>query len=52
MDNKKAIKHIDDAFRLISGLTVSGENVDVVFMAKQELREAYKMLSEEEKSDG
>lgn len=52
MDKNKVIKHIDDAFRLISGLAVSGENVDVVFMAKQELREAYKLLSEEVNSDG
>lgn len=52
MDKTKVIKHIDDAFLLISGLAVSGESVDVVFMAKQELREAYKLLSEEAESNG
>ena len=52
MEKNKAIKHLDDAFRLISGLTVSGENVDIVFMAKQELREVYKLLNEEEKANG
>lgn len=52
MDKNKVIKHIDDAFGLICSLTVSGEAVDVIFMAKQELREVYKLLSEEAESNG
>lgn len=47
----KVSKHLDEAFRLISGLSVSGDAVDVIFMVKEELRAAYKLLNEEDKPD-
>lgn len=43
---------LDQAFRWLSRLTVSGESVDYLAMARQELREAYKLLKEEDSQNG
>ena len=50
MDELK--KHIDRAFRLLSGLSVSGDAVDVVAGIREELRAAYKLAEKEDKQDG
>lgn len=49
--NDKAIKHFEEAFRLISNIPVAGDNVEIMAAAKNELRAAYRELKEE-KSDG
>lgn len=49
--NDKAIKHLEEAFRLISNIPVAGDNVEIMAAAKNELRAAYRELKEE-KSDG
>lgn len=45
-------QHIDQAFKIMRKIPVCEENVDLMFMAKEELRAAYKLLSEEEKTNG
>lgn len=47
-----AKEHIDQAFKILCKISVREENVDLMFMAKDELRAAYKLLSEEEKANG
>lgn len=48
----EAAKKLDQAFRWLSKVTVSGESVDYLAMARQELREAYKLLKEENGQNG
>lgn len=43
---------LDQAFRWLSRVTVSGESVDYLAMARQELRAAYQLLGEEDKDGG
>lgn len=43
-------KHMDNAFLWLSKIPVTGESVDYMAMARQELREAFKTLADE-KSD-
>ena len=50
-------KHLDNAFLWLSKIPVTGEAVDMMAMARQELREAFKSLPEEKpdsevKNDG
>lgn len=45
-------KVIDTAFRLISSIPVSGDNVEIMASAKQNLRSAYAMAAEKEEPDG
>ena len=39
-----AKQHIDQAFKIMRKIPVCEENVDLMFMAKEELRSAYKLL--------
>ena len=43
-----AKKHIDRAFNLLRKIPVTEEAVDIMFAAKEELRAAFKALSEKE----
>lgn len=43
-------KHLDSAYLWLSKIPVTGEAVDMMAMARQELREAFKALPDE-KSD-
>lgn len=38
---KKVLEHMDAAYKWLMQLNVSGDNVDFLAMAKQELRAAY-----------
>lgn len=53
---KEAMEHLDHAFAFLSKIPVSGEAVDLLAMARQELRSAYHLLKEQEnekeQSDG
>ena len=44
--------HLDQAFQWLSRVSVSGESVDCLAMARQELRAAYQMLNQEDKANG
>lgn len=46
-------KKMDSAYSLLSRVQVCGENVDLLAMARQELREAFRLLNElkEEEQD-
>lgn len=44
---KETMQHLDEAYRLLSKIPVSGEAVDLLAMARQELRTAYKLLQEQ-----
>ena len=50
----EAATHIDAAYRYASAIMVNGDNVDKLAMARQEMRTAYKLLTEktEEKDNG
>ena len=57
MSNEKIRKHMDTAFLWLSKIPVTGEAVDYMAMARQELREAFKALPDEKtdtevKNDG
>jgi hypothetical protein len=43
-------KHMDNAFLWLSKIPVTGEAVDYMAMARQELREAFKALPDEKTS--
>ena len=43
-----ALKRIEQAFNLLNAIPVKGEAVDIMFMAKEELRAAFKLLSKKE----
>ena len=45
----KAIKHLEETFRLISNIPVAGDNVEIMAAAKSELRAAFRDLKEEKK---
>lgn len=42
-----AKKHLDNAFCWLNKIPVAGEAVDYMAMARQELREAFKALTDE-----
>lgn len=48
------LKKMDSAYGLLARVTVNGENVDLLAMARQELREAFHLMKalEEVKKDG
>ena len=49
----EAIKqHLDSAYAALAKIPVSGEAVDLMAFARQEMRTAYKLANEEEKTDG
>lgn len=43
--------HLDEAFKLISSLSVSGDAVDVVAAARNQLRAAYALIQKQEKEE-
>ena len=47
--SEKTTKHIEEAFRLISNIPVTGDNVEIMAAAKNELRAAFRDLKEEKK---
>lgn len=47
----KVKKHLDNAYLWLSKIPVSGEAVDAMAMARQELREAFKLLPDEKKDE-
>ena len=49
---KMVAKHINEAFKLISSLKVSGDAVDVVAVARNYLRQAYALVENEAKKEG
>lgn len=46
---KDIIKHLDNAYLWISRISVNGENVDYLAMARQEMRTAFQKLQEIDK---
>lgn len=38
---RRAIKHMEEAFKYLNNIPVSGANVDILALARQELRKAY-----------
>ena len=53
---RRAIKHMEEAFKYLNSITVSGANVDILALARQELRKAYQEVKDceepEEGTDG
>ena len=49
---RRSIKHMEDAFRYLNNITVSGGNVDVLALARQELRKAYQEIKDCEEPEG
>lgn len=45
---KELMEHLDKAYSWISKVSVSGENVDFLAMARQELRAAFQSAKKEE----
>lgn len=45
-------KLLDEAFRLLSGIPVRGDQVDIMAAARGKLRTLYQLLGEEAKNDG
>lgn len=45
-------QHLDKAYAALAKIPVSGEAVDLMAFVRQELRAAYQLASEEEKTDG
>lgn len=41
-------KKLDNAYQMLGKLPVTGDAVDVMFFARQELREAYKLAGDPE----
>lgn len=51
--DEKLKKHLDAAYIWLSKIPVSGESVDAMAMARQELRTAWSILNDDEvKKDG
>lgn len=50
----EAQKELDRAFRLLSGIAVSGDGVELMAAARESLRKAYQLSGpeKEEESDG
>lgn len=48
---KEIKKHLDNAFGFLSRIPVTGDSVDMLALARQELREVYQMLNEQEKKN-
>ena len=45
--NRDVKKHMDNAFHWLSKIPVSDNSVDYMAMARQELREAFKLIPDE-----
>lgn len=45
--NRDVRKHMDNAFQWLSKIPVSDNSVDYMAMARQELREAFKLIPDE-----
>lgn len=54
MDNEKIKKLMDSAYNLLSTVPVTGDAVERMAVARQQLRQAYKLLdaAEQEGTDG
>ncbi len=52
MDRNTLKKKLEGVWALLERLTVSGENVDLLAAARQELRALYLLAREEEKDNG
>ena len=48
---KEVNEKLNKVFKWLSAIPVSGEAMDLMFAAKQELRAAYKILNESKKED-
>lgn len=51
MDRRLVKNHLDKAFQYISALQVNGDAVDLVALARAELRAAWKELEKETEGD-
>lgn len=51
MDKEKIKKLMENAYNLISTFPVSGDNAEKMAIARQSLREAFRLIDEEE-TDG
>ena len=49
---EEIMRKIDDAFRLISSIAVKGNDVEIMALARQELRSVYNLMKEKEDNDG
>ena len=47
----KAKKHIDEAYKLISAIPVAQDNVEIMAAAKEHLRVAFGLLTQQEKEE-
>lgn len=43
---RRAIKHMEEAFKYLNNIPVSGANVDILALARQELRKAYQEIKD------
>ena len=48
---KEVKKHLEEAFKLISSVTVKGDAVDVIAAARANLRAAYHLLDKQPDTD-
>lgn len=48
---RNAIKKLDSAYALLSRLRVEGDNVDLLAGARQELRDCFRLLKQEEEQE-
>lgn len=51
MDKDLILKKLDEAFRLLSMIPVTGDAVDRMALARQGLRDVYKAVNEEVSGD-
>lgn len=50
--SKDLRKHLDTAYGLLAKIPVAGEAVDLMALARQELRAAFALVKEENDTDG
>ena len=49
---KEAQEHIQDALRILSAFSVSGDALDAIAAVKAHLREAYQLIKPKKETDG
>ena len=49
---EKAKKELEQAFKFLSAIPVSGDAVEIMATAKEKLRKAYSLLERKEEKDG
>ena len=47
---KEIKQHLEEAFQLVSSIPVKGDAVDVMAVVRSDIRAAYRLLEEQEKS--